>query len=121
MNNVDFASIYFMEIAKCNYDAINGIAEFLLCSENNDNMLLRFTGVSKYMFIQSKSNCFDDSVKFFPIEDIIQKDYKNRKEFQLTEKKSKKVFEEFQYNYLIDSCCSSWYINAEDVEILSNE
>lgn len=119
MNNIDFGSLYFTEITKCNYDAINGVANFVLNTENN-NVVLRFTGVSKYMFIQSKSNTFDDTVKFFPIEDIIENDVAKSKEFQLIEKKHKKVFEEFQYNYLIDSCCSCWYINAEHVELLSD-
>ncbi len=119
MNNIDFSTLYFMEIIKCNYDAINGIADFILNTENN-NIVLKFTGVSKYMFIQSKSNTFDDSIRFFSIEDIIEKDITKNKEFQLIEKKHKKIFEEFQYNYLIDSCCSCWYINAEHVEILDN-
>lgn len=120
MNNIDFSALYFMEIIKCDYDAINGIADFILSMENKKNMVLKFTGVSKYMFIQSKLNSFDDSIRFFPIEDIIEKDNTKSKEFQLIEKKHKKVFEEFQYNYLIDSCSSCWYINAENVEILCN-
>lgn len=119
MSNIDFGSLYFTEIAKCNYDAINGVADFVLSTENN-NVVLRFTGVSKYMFIQRKSNTFDDTVKFFPIEDIIGNDVAKRKEFQLIEKNQKKIFEEFQYNYIIDSCCSCWYINAEHVELLSD-
>lgn len=109
-----------MEIIKCDYDAINGIVDFILSMENKKNVVLKFTGVSKYMFIQSKLNSFDDSIRFFPIEDIIEKDNTKSKEFQLIEKKHKKVFEEFQYNYLIDSCSSCWYINAENVEILCN-
>lgn len=109
-----------MEIIKCNYDAINGIADFTLSTDNKNSMVLRFTGVSKYMFIQSKLNCFDDSIRFFPIEDIMEKDTTKNKEFQLIEKKHKKAFEEFQYNYLIDSCSSCWYINAEHVEISNN-
>lgn len=121
MNNIDFSALYFMEIIKCDYDAINGIVDFILSTENKKNMVLKFTGVSKYMFIQSKSNSFDDSIRFFPIEDIIEKDNTKSKEFQLVEKKHKKVFEEFQYNYLIDSCSSCWYINAESVEILGKE
>lgn len=118
MNNIDFSSLYFMEIIKCNYDAINGIAAFTLSLENKNNIILKFTGVSKYMFIQSKSDSFDESIRFFPIEDIIEKDTSKNKKFQLVEKKHKKVFEEFQYNYLIDSCSSCWYINAECVEIV---
>lgn len=120
MNNIDFSALYFMKIIKCNYDAINGIADFTLSIENKNNMVLKFTGVSKYMFIQSESNCFDNSIKFFPIEDIIEKNIAKNKEFQLIDKKHKKVFEEFQYNYLIDSCSSCWYINAEHVEISDN-
>lgn len=84
MNNIDFGSLYFTEITKCNYDAINGVANFVLNTENN-NVVLRFTGVSRYMFIQSKSNTFDDTVKFFPIEDIIENDVAKSKEFQLIE------------------------------------
>ena len=72
------------------------------------------------MFIQSKSNTFDDTVKFFPIEDIIENDVAKSKEFQLIEKNHIKIFEEFQYNYIIDSCCSCWYINAEHVELLGD-
>ena len=112
MNNIDFGSLYFTEITKCNYDAINGVANFVLNTENN-NVVLRFTGVSK-------SNTFDDTVKFFPIEDIIENDVAKSKEFQLIEKNHKKIFEEFQYNYIIDSCCSCWYINAEHVELLGD-
>lgn len=96
MNNIDFASLYFAEITKCNYDAINGVANFVLNTENN-NVVLRFTGVSKYMFIQSKSNTFDDTVNFFPIEDIIENDVAKSKEFQLIENKHKKIFEELDY------------------------
>ena len=66
MNNIDFDSLYFTEITKCSYDTINGAANFVLNTENN-NVVLRFTGISKYMFIQSKSNTFDDTVKFFPL------------------------------------------------------
>ena len=106
-----------MEIIKCDYDAINGIADFILGSEDKQNILLKFKGVSKYMFIQSNSNCFDSSIKFFPIEDIIEKNTGKNKEFQLVEKRQNKVFDEFEYNYLIDSCSSCWYINAENVEI----
>lgn len=89
MNNIDFGSLYFTEITKCSYDAINGVANFVLNTENN-NVVLRFTGVSKYMFIQSKSNTFDDTVKFFPIEDIIGNDVAKSKEFQLIEKNIKR-------------------------------
>ena len=120
MSNIDFGSLYFTEIAECNYDAINGVADFVLSTENN-NVVLRFTGVSKYMFIQRKSNTFDDTVKFFPIEDIIGNDVAKKKEISINRKKvQKKIFEEFQYNYIIDSCCSCWYINAEHVELLSD-
>lgn len=106
-----------MEIKKCNYDALHGIAEFVLQDEEKE-IILQFTNVSKYMFIQSNSHFFDNTIKFFPIEDIIEKDISNAKEFQLIEKKHKKVFEEFQYNYIIDSCVSTWYINADNIELL---
>ena len=46
------------------------------------------------MFIQSKSNTFDDTVNFFPIEDIIENDVAKSKEFQLIENKHKKIFEQ---------------------------
>lgn len=120
MNKINFNNLHFMEIVKCSYDAINGIADFVLSIKNENNTVLRFTGVSKYMFIQSDSTSFDVSIKFFPIEDIIEKDIENSKKLQLVEKYKKKPIEEFQYNYLIDSCCSCWYINAINVEILSN-
>ena len=87
MNNIGLSSLYFMEIIKCSYDAINGTADFTLGSEDAQYILLKFTGVSKYMFIQSSSNRFDSSIRFFPIEDIIEKNSDNGKEFQLVEKR----------------------------------
>lgn len=119
MKNLELKSAYFMEIKKCNYDALHGVAEFILQDEEKE-IILRFTNVSKYMFIQSSSHFFDNTIKFFPIEDVIEKDSSNAKEFQLIEKKHKKVLEEFQYNYIIDSCVSTWYINAENIELLEN-
>ena len=53
---------------------------------------------------------------FFLVSDTQANTGKN-KEFQLVEKRQNKVFDEFEYNYLIDSCSSCWYINAENVEI----
>ena len=71
------------------------------------------------LYYKEKENTTNTKACFFFLNKLLPKVIKIMKE-QLIEKKHKKIFEEFQYNYLIDSCCSCWYINAEHVELLGD-
>ena len=111
MREITVDDLYFKEIKSCLYNIIEGTVTFEINGEFGDVILVVFSGVSNLFYSQSDEPRFDSEISFYPIEDVVFK----RGSYRLN--KSKKM----PYNVVLDSCVSTWYIFARQLEIQDSE